>query len=197
MSQNRTAHQADAGSNQKPEKPRTDWLAWSLQLAFGSVIGFGAAFSIARLLFRSGFISANQMVFIMLGGASCCGAFASYYGDRAWMRSSVFDSPEPLRSELARKWSMRIAGFGGLLIILPIGLHLMTNGLPASRPGSGELIWFKLSVAAIPGGLLFHALRTGTGFWRWGILDRGETSLFYWIYVVVLAVATFCLLLGR
>jgi hypothetical protein len=70
----------DTGANQVLDKPRPDWLAWSLQLIFGLVFGLGASFPVARNLYRSDFISFDQMFLAMAGGAFCCGAFASYYG---------------------------------------------------------------------------------------------------------------------
>ena len=187
----------NTAANQEHYKPRTDWLAWSLQLALGFVVGFGASFPIARLLFRSGFISFDQMFLAMVGGAFCCGAFASYYGDRAWMRPSVFDSPGPPRTEAARKWSTIIGCLGGLLVFVPIGMNLVAGGGPSAGSSPGRFSVFTLLLAAVPGFLLFHALRTGTGFWRFGTLDREETPLFFWIYVSVMAIGVFCLLFGR
>jgi hypothetical protein len=184
-------------ANPKQDKAQTDWLAWSLQLVFGFVVGFGASFPMARILFRVGLIRADQMFLAMFGGACCCGAFASYYGNRAWMRTSLFDAPEPPRTELSKKWSFIIGGFGVLLTLLPVVSHLYFSNCPETRTHSGEFRMFKLLLAAIPGGLLFHALRTGSGFWRFGELDRHETPLFFWIYVVGMAILLCGILFGR
>jgi hypothetical protein len=183
--------------NEMPNKPPTDWLAWSLQMALGFVVGFGASFPIARLLFRFGLISFDQMFLAMVGGAICCGAFASYYGDRAWIKPSFFDSPEPPRTEQGRKWSIMTGILGGSLVFISIGMHLITAGGPSGRPSSGGFSFFTLLLAAIPAFLLFHALRTGTGFWRFGTLDREETPLLFWIYVAAMALGVFCFLFGR
>ena len=197
MNCRQTSSRDKAGANPEQEKPRTDWLAWSLQLGFGFVVGFGASFPIARILYRSGFIRFDQMLLAMVGGAFCCGAFASYYGDRAWMRPSIFDSPGPRRTEQARKWSILTGSFGGSLIFVPIGVHLITVGWPSGGLSLREFGFFRLLLAAVPGFLLVHALRTGTAFWQWGTLDREETPLFFWIYVSGMALGVFCLLFGR
>src|SRR6266496_5184308 len=165
MNRNQTSP-VNTAANQKQDKPRTDWLAWSLQLTLGFVVGFGASVPVARLLFRSGFISFEQMFLATVGRALCCGAFASYYGDRAWMRPSIFDSPRPPRTEPARKLSIITGSLGGSLVFIPIGMHLITVGWPSSRSSSWGFSFFTLLLAAVPGFLLFHALRTGTGFWR-------------------------------
>lgn len=160
-------------------------------------MGFGASFSIARLLFRFGFISFAQMFLVMAGGGFCCGAFASYYGDRAWMRPSIFDSGVPPRTEAARKWSRILGCLGGILVFVPIGVHIMTSDLRSAGSSSGGFRIITLLLAAVPGLLLFHALRTGTGYWRFGTFDREETPLFFWIYVSVMAIGVFCLLFSR
>lgn len=197
VNRDRTSFRANTAANQEQNKTRTDWFAWSLQLALGFIVGFGASFSVARLLARSGFISLDQMFLVMVGGGFCCGAFASYYGNRAWMRPSIFDSPEPPRTEPARKWSTITGLLGGSLVFVPIAIHLITVGWPSDGSSSRGFSFFTLLVAAVPGFLLFHALRTGTGFWRFGTLDREETPLLFWIYVSVMALGVFCLLLGR
>jgi hypothetical protein len=197
VNRDQTSYRVNTGANQEQDKPRTDWLAWSLQLALGSVVGFGASLPVARLLFRSGFISFDQMFLVMVGGASGCGAFASYYGDRAWMRPSIFDSPTPPRTEPARRWSVITGSLGCSLVFVPIGMHLFTVGWPSGGSSSSGFRFFTLLLAAVPGFLLFHALRTGTGFWRFGTLDRDETPLLFWIYVSVMALGVFCLLFGR
>jgi hypothetical protein len=182
---------------QEQETPHTDWLAWSMQLALGFLVGCGAGFPVARIMWDCGFISFDQMFLVIAGGALGCGAFASYYGDRAWMKSSIFDPPAPLITESGRKWSKIIGGFGVALVFLTIGIHLISVGWPSGGSSSMKFSLFTLVLAAVPGFLLFHALRTGTGFWRFGTLDREETPLFFWIYVFVLALGVFCLLFGK
>jgi hypothetical protein len=184
-------------ANKSPAKPNTDWLAWSLQLALGLLVGSCVGFSVARLLFRSGFTSFDQMLPVTTGVAFCCGAFSSFHGDRAWMPRSIFAGAEPRRTDKARSCSIAIGSLGAALVLLPMALHLMTVGRSEDASSSGGLGIFPLVLAAIPGFLIIHALRTGTGIWRFGILDREETPLFFWIYVFVNAVGVMCLLFGR
>jgi hypothetical protein len=59
---------------------------------------------------------------------------------------------------------------------------------PVPTPRSStplELDVVLLLLAAVPGWLLVRALRTGTGYWRFGAIDRDETPLYFWIYVFV------------
>jgi hypothetical protein len=178
-------------------KPQTDWLAWSLQLALGLFVGACVGFSVARLLIRFGLTSFDQMLPVTAGVAFCSGAFCSFHGDRAWMPRSIFAGAEPPRTEKARSCSITIGSFGAALVLLPVALHLMTADRSGDASSSGGFGIFRLALASIPGFLVIHALRTGTGIWRFGILDREETPLFFWIYVFVNAAAVMCLLFSR
>jgi len=197
MNRRRTSPLIDGAAKRTQDKPGPDWVAWSMQLVLGFVVGFGASFPIARILFRTGFIGFDQMFLVMVGGALCCGAFASYHGDRAWMAPAIFASPGPPRTEPPRQWSIVAGSIGGSLVFVPIGFRLITVGWPSSVSQPAGLRLFTLLLAAVPGFLLFQALRTGTGLWRFGTLDREETPLFFWIYVAVLALGVFCVLFRK
>jgi hypothetical protein len=196
MNRDKTTHVVGAG-NREQGKPHTDWFAWSLQLTLGLLVGSGVGYSVARLLFRSGFIGFDQMLSVIGGAALCCGAFASFHGDRAWMARSIFACPEPRRTQKARTCSTVVGSLGAVLVLVPVALHLITRDQSRAEASSHGFSIVLLVLAAIPGFLLIHALRTGTGYWRFGTLDREETPLFFWIYVLVNAVAVMCLLFGR
>ena len=44
MNRDQPSSRINVSTNPKQDNPRTDWLAWSLQLIFGFVVGFGATF---------------------------------------------------------------------------------------------------------------------------------------------------------
>jgi hypothetical protein len=170
----------------KGGKPRTtdrlvEWLAWALQLAAGFVVGCAVGYQAARLLFRA---DLETLLVLAAGAGLVCGAFTSYYGDRAWMARSIFLAPESLPPLKARACSL-IVGCIGFAVALLAAAHHVTSALnSSSRPSAGFDVLLVLA-ALLPGLLVLHALRTGTGFWRFGILDREETPLLFWVYVVL------------
>lgn len=188
--------QDETSQSDRRSTPGPDWLAWSLQLILGLLVGSGVGFSVARLLFRSGFTSFDQMFVVAAGVALCCGAFASFYGDRAWMSHSIFDSPEPRQPKRAPVCSVVIGSVGAALVLGAVALHLITRERPVEASPAHGFSILPLVLAAIPGFLLIHALRTGTGVWSFGELDRYETPLFFWVYVFVNALGVMCLLFG-
>src|SRR3954454_10746080 len=93
---------------------RVQWLAWALQLFVGFLAGCGVGYELARLLFRS---SLDERLLIAGGAGVICGAFSSFYGNRAWMARSPFLAPEPSPPRRARAWSMVTGGAGGLVLL--------------------------------------------------------------------------------
>jgi len=175
-------------------KPRADWLAWSLQLVAGLFAGSGVGFIIARGLVRLRFTDFDHMLYVVVGVSLCCGAFTSFHGNRAWMMPSVFAPSEPPQSRRARTCSIIVGTIGAGLILIPIILHVINVGWPARKSFSMEFSIFLLLIAALPGFLLVHAVRTGAGFWRFGIIHREETPLIFWLYVILNALAVVCIL---
>lgn len=163
-------------------KPLIDWLAWALQLVVGFLVGCGIGYQAARLLVRSDLI---HSLLITAGLGFVCGAFTSYYGNRAWMARSIFVAAETPAPRRARACSVLIGTAGIALTLLTTVHHAIT----ASRSGHGGSFTgfdaFPLVAALLPAFLAVHALRTGTGFWRFGILNREETPLFFWAYIVI------------
>lgn len=187
------ARQADPAQG----KPQTNWLAWSLQLALGLLVGSAIGVFVALRLCRFGLASFDQILFVIAGVALCCGAVASFHGNRTWMAPSAFDCPEPPRTAEARTWSILIGYLGAALVIVPVVLHLLTPEPSRNQPSSDGFGIFRIVLAAVPGTFVIHALRTGTGFWKLGDLDREERPLFFWAYVLVNVIGVVCLLFGR
>lgn len=181
-----------AGRKQPESNP--DWIAWTMQLVFGAVVGFGIGFVIARLLWRSGFIGADQILAVIGGIGMCCGAFTSLHGDRAWLMPSIFSVAEPRPARQARLCSMIIGMVGVACVIVPVLTHVFTVGWPTRGSGSVEIRIFALLIASVPGFLLVYALRTGSGVWALGFIDREQTPLLYWAFVLINAVAVLCIL---
>jgi MFS family permease len=182
-------------SDQSQKVPPGNWAAWSMQLALGMIAGGVFGMMIARHLFRMHFISIDQLLIVAAGAALCCGAFASFYGDRTWMPPSLYlpkDPPPPLK---ARTYSKNIGLLGAALAILPVFLHLLFGGSPHNESSSSGPHFFLLIIAVVPGFLLYYALRTGTFFWSGRMMDQDEAPLFYWIYVVINALIVLCIFL--
>jgi hypothetical protein len=202
----------------EPMKPRTDWIAWSLHLIFGIFAGSGVGFLVARMLFRFYLTGFDAMLLVVAGFSLCCGAFTSFHGNLAWMMPSVFTPSQPPQTRKPRNCSIIIGTIGAALILLPIILHVINFGLPAHKSAmTGAEIFvvqdgrlqldpeshkstalgvksFLLLLAALPGFLLVRALRTGSGYWRFGTVDRNDTPLNFWIYVILNAVVVVCIL---
>lgn len=194
MNRDRTPHPASRAVDREQIKRRVDWLAWSLQLAIGLVVGSGVGFIIARLLLRSYLTEFPHMLFIIVGVALCCGAFTSFNGNRAWMATSIFAAQEPPPTRKARACSIIIGSVGVAVVLLALTLHVIHAGWPTHKSSSLGFDSLLLLLGCFPGFLLIHALRTGTGLWRFGIIQREETPLNFWIYVLLNAVALLVIL---
>lgn len=179
------------GGNEAHKILSNDWFTWSLQMSLGLFVGLMLGLRIGKDLMISGFISVDQLFVVIAGGAICSGAFASYYGDHAWMQPSLFDMPIPSRAKGTRTASILVGSLGGALVFVPIGIHLFTVGWPLSKPTA-----FRVLIV-IPAYMLFHAIRTGEAIFGYRLLNRYERPLFFWIYVTGLAFSVFCLLFGR
>jgi len=194
MNRDPASHPRSEAADREQTKRCVDWLAWSLQLLLGFLVGCGVGYVVARLLFRSSFIGFDQMLLIIAGVALCCGAFTSFYGNRAWMAPSIFVGPESPPPRKARTCSIIIGSIGVAVVLIPLTLHVISAGWPTHAPSARGFDVFLLLMGAFPGFLIIHALRKGTGFWRFGIIDREEKPLFFWIYVLLNAVAVLCIL---
>lgn len=173
------------------------WLAWAFQLALGVVVGLLPATVISRALFRSGFIGADHRLLACLGVALCCGAFASYHGDRTWLGISFFNSPPFQVSRDARVWSIRLGIVGLLLVFLPAVNRILVDGWPTRQVSDpGSLMW-SVFIGLIPACLLLHALKTGSFLMNRKIVDREDRPLFFWIYVAVMTSALIGLIFQR
>ena len=174
----------------------TDWVAWSLQFIVGALVGLGVGFYIALKLVRFGFITFDQLLLVVPGVAMCCGAFASYYGDRAWMGNSPFTPPDPTPTEKARNVSVAIGAAGACFAIIPAVFHIITEGLPAHHSTSIGFTIFLSIPAILVAALLVRMLRTGAGFWSSGASGRYDAPLFYWTQVAICVVLLICILSG-
>src|SRR5580765_481867 len=106
----RTGSNGARGPGREQSKPLIEWLAWSLQLGVGFLVGCAIGYQAARLLLRSDF---NHRLLVAAGLGLVCVAFTSFYGNRAWMAPSAFVAHEPAAPRRARACSVLI-GFAGL-----------------------------------------------------------------------------------
>ena len=167
------------------------WLAWALQMVVGFLVGCGLGYQFARLLFQS---SLDERLLIAGGVGLICGAFTSFYGNSAWMARSIFLAPEPLPPPKARAWSQVTGGVGVLLVLVTVAHHEMTFASRDHKPLSRGIDVFLFVAAILLAVLAIYALRTGKGFWRFGIIDREETPFLFWTYVALNGAAALGLL---
>jgi hypothetical protein len=71
------------------------------------------------------------------------------------------------------------------VVLLTLIHHLIAVGRRDHYSSSAGFDAFLLLAGVVPGFLLVHALRTGTGFWWFGIIEREATPLIFWVYVVL------------
>jgi len=187
--------QANAAARKVPDRDLVDrrvgWLAWWLQLGVGFLAGSGVAYEVGHLLFGGSLT--DRFLLMPAGGGLVCGALTSFYGNRAWMAPSVFSAGEPAPPRKARAASFLIGAFGIALVVLVLIRHLAAVARSDHKSSIG-FDAFLLLVAFVPGFLLVHTLRTGTGFWRFGIVDREETPLMFRVYACLNVAASISLL---
>jgi len=143
------------------------------------------------MLFRG---SLHELLLVAAGCGLACGAFTSFYGNRAWMAGSIFLAPEALPPRAARACSLLVGGVGAALVLLILLHHTIAVATRSHSPGYAGFGVFVMSAAVLPGFLLVHALRTGAGLWRFGIIERKETPLIFWVYVLLNGVAALSIL---
>jgi hypothetical protein len=182
MNRDRTSHGGRQVPDPEPTSHLVEWLAWSLQLAVGFLAGCGVGYEAARLVFIA---NLNDMLLVAVGGGLISGAFTSFYGNRAWMATSIFLAIEPTPPRKARACSLVVGGIGVTVVLLTLIRHLIAAGRRDHYSSSAGFDAFLLLAAVVPGFLLVHALRAGTGFWWFGIIEREETPLIFWVYVVL------------
>jgi hypothetical protein len=177
-----------------------DWFPWVVHFVLGGIVGAGVGLFMVRQFVRHDFLDSRQLVQVVIGMALCCGSFVSYHGDRAWMPPSIFDRPQSPLPRAAGMLSI-IIGIGGIVLAsISVAAHVLTpsSSDPSAshahvRHGFGLI---QLLIAAIPGFLLFHALRTGTAIEQFGNVDRNDSPFAFWIYVLVNAVFLICIVFG-
>jgi hypothetical protein len=98
-------------------KPEADWLAWTLQLIFGFVVGVIMAF-VAMPRRTPLWDDPHGLLLLLAGGGLIGAAFGSHYGDRLWGEAYKYYPPdEPQQSTLSDYCSL-VIGFAGFLCVL-------------------------------------------------------------------------------
>ena len=191
MKENRASHGVGRAIDREPMDSRVDWLAWLLQLTVGFLVGCGVGYEVWRLLFQG---SVNELLLGAAGGGLVCGAFTSFCGNRAWMAGSIFLAPEAPPPRITRACSLLLGGAGAVAVLLILVHHMIGVATREHSSSSAGFNVFLLLAAVLPGFLAVHALRTGSGLWRFGIIEREETPLIFWVYVLLNGVAMLSIL---
>lgn len=186
MNENRASRLVRRAIDQERKESSLEWLAWSLQLTVGFLVGCGVGYAVWRLLFLG---SVNDMLPVAAGCGLVCGAFTSFYGNRAWMAGSIFVASEAAPPRIARACSLLVGGTGAAVVLLTLIHHMIAIATQEHPSRSMDFDLFLLLSAVVPGFLLVHALRTGTGLWTFGIIEREETPLIFWVYVLLNGIA--------
>jgi len=100
---------------------KADWLGWSLQFMFGSLIGALLGFvAISRrptYIRHSGWSVTDEVVtHFIIGAALLGGAIASHYGDRLWTEYRVIPPDGPDQSSFSVLLSV-LAGAAGVALM--------------------------------------------------------------------------------
>ena len=188
---------SEAQSEGSADADETNWLAWGLQFAFGSIVGLVAGFQLAGRMIRADFISRSQTSAVVCGLSLLIGAVAAYLGDRAWLPASVFDPPEFPRGDKARRASSALSSLGIALVVVPTVLHLLLDRSGDSGSAAPEMLPMRLLVAAVPMGLTIYALWGGSALGAFGTVERSDGALAYWLHVGMTACTALCILFGR
>lgn len=111
---------------------KANWLAWSLQLIFGALLGGVIAATSAwgrQPCFDFSDDEGGLAFGYVLGCSMVIGGLASYFGDELWLGSSLraYQPPEMPHSAVSRGSSLCIGIVGLGLIVITLGAHF---GLP-------------------------------------------------------------------
>ncbi len=164
-----------------------DWLAWFVPLLFGMTIGALAGCWLFTEMFRFHSVDLGQMALVIGGGSLCGGGFSLCRGKSGWMAPSPFMPAEPAPGRFRRKCGMLLGVIGVQLVFLAIGLFHMSG--TDSFLHSSSMDWgfklFFLPFWVILVWLTIKSLRTGRVSWRSRNVDREETPLLFWLYMVL------------
>ena len=156
-------------------------MAWTFHLIFGTVVGAALAAYVAARALRVQAISSTGMMWAVAGAAMVVGAASSHWGDRLWMRPSVFSGNEPPRSDLSALISMVIAICGVLAIVWGLLPHSLETGVKiVAQREQVDAEPALLVVPGVLGVLLFMSWRSGTIYVPWVELDRDESPGLFW-----------------
>lgn len=174
-----------------PHQRGADWLAWSLQLLLGLLVGASiGALAAERLL-------AREALPIFLAGSSLLGGgIHSYLGDRVWFPRSIYDSEPPAQSKASRCASWIIGGVGALLCLValleptPRRLSWRMSFADVERLTFSGYDTFYLLCGLFTGLLVLLALRTDRAYSVSMFIDRYEQPLAFWLYIIFGTLAT-------
>jgi hypothetical protein len=106
-------------------KGKADWMAWFLQLIFGSFVGFLIGFALSYQRRRGCWLEAGSVIPFIVGMGLLTGAFASHFGDKLWMGDDyrMISLQEPPQSKVSSSCSLVIGVVGFFLV----GYALLVN----------------------------------------------------------------------
>jgi hypothetical protein len=165
--------------SRQPEAPKADWLAWSLHLIFGLVVGAGCGFYLALEWLPADFARAGQVVAFAAGVALVTGGAASHWGDALWMGRSLFGPAEHPRDATSAAVSMVIGAIGAALAV---GALCMDSGF---LPQGVSLRLGPHLILLLPAGVLLalciHGIRSDTMIGLGWHVHRHDSPFFFWL----------------
>ena len=169
----------------------SDWLAWFLHFVLGFLIGMGIGVEFWRFLRPP---ALGELILVISGCGLIGGAFASYYGNRAWMARSMMVPPESPPPQQARACSQVLGAAGATALMLAFVHHLQNPSFGSYREPTAVGLTVAIIAAGLSGYLVVNALRTGNGAMRFRSVDRYQTPFLFWIFVAFNSAASIAFL---
>ena len=179
------SHQSDPSKSEDRRKPRADWTAWTFHLIFGAFIGGVLGFYLAARMYRISLVEGADMLWVACGVSLLAAGLGSHFGDRAWMRPSLFDAEPPPRSDTSKLFSIIFGVVGAVLILAPCATHLFSASQASVHGRMADGRWVLLPPLILLSALVIHALHTGTVLSAWFAINRDDSPVLFWFLLAL------------
>lgn len=99
-------------------KYRANWLAWTLQFAFGAIVGLVLGLGALHPRYTGEWLDREYVPGFLFGSSLLLAGLASLYGDQLWLGDSYrIIPPDGMRHSRTSKWISQIALFAGAVLV--------------------------------------------------------------------------------